>query len=83
MKASRCACNSINVTQYTSAQSFYSYARLKNKKDCADVYSVTLSHDVFATEEPDTNPPHGCVPAKGHNHHECSKVIPNLNKWCN
>jgi len=22
MKASRCACNSINVTQYTSAQSF-------------------------------------------------------------
>jgi len=39
MKASRCACNSINVRQYTSAQFFF---LLKNKKDCADIYCVTL-----------------------------------------
>jgi len=43
MKASRCACNSFNVTQYTSAQSFFlSKALLKNKKEYADVYCVTL-----------------------------------------
>jgi len=44
MKASRCACNSINVTQYTSAHYFLFLSKvlLKIKKDCADVYCVTL-----------------------------------------